>query len=54
MLISIVVPCYNEADNVEKLKNELIPVARDLISSEGINDSNDNNVEIVFVDDGTH
>lgn len=53
MLISIVVPCYNEADNVEKLKNELIPVARDLISSEGINDSNDNNVEIVFVDDGS-
>lgn len=43
---SIVVPCYNEADNVEKLRNEFFPVITRLAADQGA-------VEVVFVDDGS-
>ena len=33
MNISIVVPCFNEEDNIEKLDAELFPVAESLIGS---------------------
>jgi dolichol-phosphate mannosyltransferase len=43
--LSIVIPCYNEADNVEKIKTELFPVVRKLTETQS--------VEVVFVDDGS-
>ncbi|MBI3243358.1 MAG: glycosyltransferase family 2 protein [Chloroflexi bacterium] len=45
MDLSIVIPCYNEADNVQKLESEFFPVAAELARSRS--------VEIVFVDDGS-
>lgn len=44
MDLSIVIPCYNEVDNVPKVRSELIPVLDDLSCSRP--------VELVFVDDG--
>lgn len=45
MNLSIVIPCYNEVDNVEKLQTEFIPVAKSLANSQ--------TVEVIFVDDGS-
>jgi dolichol-phosphate mannosyltransferase len=45
MDLSIIIPCYNEADNVTKLKKELQPVINEL--------SRTNSIEIIFVDDGS-
>lgn len=45
MDLSIVVPCYNEADNVSKLQNEFIPVVTELARTRS--------VEVIFVDDGS-
>jgi glycosyltransferase involved in cell wall biosynthesis len=44
-MLSIVVPCYNEADNAPTVERDLLPVARSLAT--------DGPVEIVFVDDGS-
>jgi dolichol-phosphate mannosyltransferase len=43
--LSIVVPCYNEVENISKIQTELLPVIADLAKSRS--------VEIVFVDDGS-
>ena len=45
MELSIVIPCYNEADNAAKIENELFPVVRDLAAEQS--------VEVIFVDDGS-
>lgn len=45
MKISIVIPCYNEEDNIAKLKAELLPVLEEL--------SQGDEVETIFVDDGS-
>jgi dolichol-phosphate mannosyltransferase len=45
MDLSIVLPCYNEASNVSKLRGELLPVVLDLARTRS--------VEVVFVDDGS-
>jgi dolichol-phosphate mannosyltransferase len=45
MNVSIVVPCYNELDNIPKLLNEFYPVVADLAQK--------SSVEVVFVDDGS-
>jgi dolichol-phosphate mannosyltransferase len=45
MKLSIVIPCYNEVDNIQKLREELLPVVETL--------AKDYQVEIVFVDDGS-
>jgi dolichol-phosphate mannosyltransferase len=45
MTISIIIPCFNEEDGIEKLQNELLPVARSLAESQP--------VEVIFVDDGS-
>lgn len=44
MDLSIVIPCYNEADNIPKLQSEFLPVATELARTRS--------VEVVFVDDG--
>jgi dolichol-phosphate mannosyltransferase len=44
MTLSIVVPCYNEVENISKVRDELIPVLKELSHSQP--------VELVFVDDG--
>ena len=45
MELSIVIPCYNEADNAAKIQTELFPVVRDLAAWQS--------VEVIFVDDGS-
>ena len=45
MILSIVVPCYNEAENVPKIQAEFFPVVADL--------SKNYSVEVIFVDDGS-
>ena len=45
MDLSIVIPCFNEADNVDVLSRELGPVVEQL--------RQDRTVELVFVDDGS-
>ncbi len=45
MKISLIIPCYNEADNVQKLENEFFPVVAGLAKTRS--------VEVVFVDDGS-
>ncbi len=53
MLISIIVPCYNEADNIQKLNNEFLPVVKQLIMDEKLTVAPIKKVEVVFVDDGS-
>jgi dolichol-phosphate mannosyltransferase len=45
MDLSVVIPCYNEADNVEKLGSEFFPVIDELAATRS--------VEVIFVDDGS-
>ena len=45
MDLSIVIPCYNEFDNIPKLEAEFFPVANQLAKTRS--------VEVVFVDDGS-
>jgi dolichol-phosphate mannosyltransferase len=45
MDLSIIVPCYNEVENIPKIKRELLPVVAELAKG--------SSVEIVFVDDGS-
>jgi len=45
MDLSIVIPCYNEVDNISKLESEFIPVLNQLAATRS--------VEVVFVDDGS-
>lgn len=54
MKLSVIVPCYNEADNVLKLYNELMPVVEGLVSHGWKNMLEKNiSAEIIFVDDGS-
>lgn len=45
MDLSIIVPCYNEKENVAKLQQEFLPVVAALADSHSL--------EIIFVDDGS-
>ncbi len=45
MDLTIIIPCYNEADNLEKLRNAFFPVAKELAQTRS--------VEVIFVDDGS-
>jgi len=54
MQLSIIVPCYNEVNNVSKLHVELLPVV-DRIVNHGLNKITEEirSAEIIFVDDGS-
>jgi len=54
MKLSIIVPCYNESENVTKLHTELLPVIQQIISK-GWQGAPDKQItaEITFVDDGS-
>lgn len=45
MDLSIIVPCYNESENVPKIQKEFIPVVSELATTQS--------VEVIFVDDGS-
>ena len=53
MKLSVVVPCYNEEDNIEKLKTEFFPVMDKLIGSHLPDGNQIDSIEVVFVDDGS-
>ena len=48
MNLSLVIPCYNESENVPVIANELMPVVAQLRQQRSVE-----SVEIVFVDDGS-
>ncbi len=54
MKLSIIVPCYNEVDNVSKLHDELLPIVEEIVihgwknAVEGVRSA-----EMIFVDDGS-
>ena len=52
MKLSVVVPCFNEEDNIEKLKMEFFPVIEKLLGSR-LDGGQIDAIEIVFVDDGS-
>jgi dolichol-phosphate mannosyltransferase len=45
MKLSVILPCYNEEENVAKMKQELLPVLEDL--------NRQYEMEVIFVDDGS-
>jgi dolichol-phosphate mannosyltransferase len=45
MDLSIIIPCYNEAENVPKIQKEFFPIAAALAEH--------NSLEVIFVDDGS-
>lgn len=53
MLLSIVIPCYNEADNVDKLNAEFVPVVQQLVGGALPGGERIDHVEVIFVDDGS-
>ena len=54
MKLSIIVPCYNEVENVQKLHNELLPIIEGMVLHDRhpLADKIDS-AEMVFVDDGS-
>jgi dolichol-phosphate mannosyltransferase len=53
MKLSVVVPCYNEEDNIAKLRIEFFPVITKLIGSHLPDGNQIEAIEVVFVDDGS-
>jgi dolichol-phosphate mannosyltransferase len=53
MKLSVVVPCYNEEDNIDKLKAEFFPVMEKLLGRRLPDGAQIDAIEIVFVDDGS-
>lgn len=53
MKLSIVIPCYNEVDNIDKLRLELAPVIVNLVGMALPGGYEITNVEVIFVDDGS-
>jgi len=53
MNISIIIPCYNEADNVTSLQDGLFPVLSGLVHPGLAQPNLASSVEVIFVDDGS-
>jgi len=52
MKLSVVVPCFNEEDNIYKLKSEFFPVMEKLLGST-VDGGQIDSIEVIFVDDGS-
>jgi len=52
MKLSVVVPCFNEEDNIDKLKTEFFPVLEKLLGSQ-VDGAQIDAIEVIFVDDGS-
>jgi dolichol-phosphate mannosyltransferase len=52
MKLSVVVPCFNEEDNIDKLKTEFFPIIEKLVGSH-LDGGQIDSIEVVFVDDGS-
>jgi dolichol-phosphate mannosyltransferase len=54
MKLSIIIPCYNEVENVPKLCEELLPVIQAMLSGGKMNVTESlDSAEMIFVDDGS-
>lgn len=53
MRLSVVVPCFNEEDNIGKLQTEFFPVIEKLLGSL-LDGGQINTIEVIFVDDGSN
>ena len=53
MKLSVVVPCYNEEDNIDKLSTEFFPIITKLIGNCLPDGGQVEAIEVVFVDDGS-
>jgi dolichol-phosphate mannosyltransferase len=54
MNLSIIIPCFNEVDNISKLHGELLPIVEEIVLN-GWKGSPEkvNSAEMIFVDDGS-
>ncbi|MEZ4867729.1 MAG: glycosyltransferase family 2 protein [Caldilineaceae bacterium] len=53
MELSIIIPCYNEVENVPKLQSDFFPVVKDLLMTPVSETITIRKVEVIFVDDGS-
>lgn len=53
MKLSIVIPCFNEVDNIDTLRSELTPVIIHLVGTTLPGGQEIMEVEVIFVDDGS-
>lgn len=53
MELSIIIPCYNEVENVAKLESDFFPVVKDLLTTPVSETIAIRKVEVIFVDDGS-
>lgn len=53
MNLSIIVPCYNEVDNIKKIEAEFFPVVEGLVGATLFSATVVQCVEVIFVDDGS-
>jgi dolichol-phosphate mannosyltransferase len=54
MKLSIIVPCYNEAENIPRLHDELLPVVEKMVGQRwGNTPEVIGSAEIIFIDDGS-
>lgn len=53
MKVSIIVPCYNEEDNIQKLQDEFFPVLEKMLGNRLPDEQQVTTIEVVFVDDGS-
>ncbi|MEZ4737212.1 MAG: glycosyltransferase family 2 protein [Caldilineaceae bacterium] len=53
MDLSIIIPCFNEVENVPKLKREFLPVIQQMVAVGAVGALATAQIEIIFVDDGS-
>lgn len=54
MNLSIIIPCFNEVENVAKLKSEFLPIIQQMANNGSIGSVATAQIEVIFVDDGSH